>query len=87
MARHYTAGTSPGYDINHFTTTTAELMFAGIGPSATDPVNENAVRAQWAAIGVPIDPSNVGPFRPSDSPTSHRSSQTPATMRSAMHCL
>ena len=87
-ARHYTAGTSPGYDINHFTTTTAELMFAGIGPSATDPVNENAVRGQWAAIGVAIDPSNVWAapvqrltYEPPVFP------QTPATLRAAMHCL
>ena len=49
-------------------------MFAGIGPSATDPVNENAIRAQWAAIAVAIDPRNVWAVpAPSDSRTSHRS--------------
>jgi len=88
-AMHYTAGTSPGYDINHFTTTTAELMFAGIGPSATDPVSENAIRAQWPPVGLAPDASNTwagGPlarlvYEPPPIGT------TPAQMRAAMHCL
>ena len=85
-AMHYTRGSSPGYDINHFSTTTAELMFAGIGPSATEPVSENAIRGQWA--GLPVDPSNVwaAPVQRAvyEPPAP---GQTAATMRGLMHCL
>jgi hypothetical protein len=87
-AMHYTRGSSPGYDIHHYSTTAAELMFAGIGPSATEPVNENAIRAQWGTIGIPIDPSNtwaVPVQRPTYEPPAP--GMTAATMRAAMHCL
>jgi hypothetical protein len=87
-ARHYTRGSSPGYEINHYSTTAAELMFAGIGPSATDPVSENTIRAQWAGIAGPVDPSNLW------APPVQRlvyeppgPGQTARTMRLAMHCI
>jgi hypothetical protein len=59
-AMHYGRGTAPGYEINHFTSTAAELLFTGIGPFANEPITENTVRGQWATIPAPaIDPSNV----------------------------
>ncbi|WP_437900902.1 hypothetical protein [Sorangium sp. So ce124] len=59
-AMHYGRGTSPGFEINDFTTTAAELLFAGIGPFATQPITENAIRAQWNTIPVGnLHPSNV----------------------------
>lgn len=88
-AMHYSYGTAPGYDINHFTTTAAELLFAGIGPFAANPITENAIRNQYAGI-LPalIDPSNVwaapaqrNTYEPPVPP------QTAATMRAQMHCI
>lgn len=87
-ALHYTRGSSPGYDFKTYSTTAAELMFTGIGPSATEPLNENAIRAQWAALNPPIDPSNqwANPvprlvYEPPVPP------ETPAFMRESMNCL
>ena len=86
-AMHYTRGSSPGYDINHFSTTTAELMFAGIGPSATEPVSENAIRGQWAALPA-VDPSNAW-AAPAQRTVYEPPGpgQTAATMRAQMQCL
>jgi len=57
-AMHYARGTALGHMINHFTTTAAELLFAGITPFQNELVTENAVRNQWDTVVAP-DPSNV----------------------------
>lgn len=88
-AMHYAEGNSPGADFGHFTTTAAELLFAGIGPFAGQAVSENAVRGQWGTIpGGVIDASNfwAAPvlrniYEPPVLP------ETPATMRTLMHCI
>lgn len=88
-AMHYGRGTSPGYDINHYTTTAAELLFAGIGPFAGEPITENAIRGQWGNIPAnALDASNVwgAPalrtvYEPAVAP------QTPATLRARMRCI
>ena len=59
-ARHYTRGSSPGFDNGHWSTTAVELLAVGIGPfAAFDAVNENAIRDEWAGLAGPIDPSNT----------------------------
>lgn len=58
-AMHAAAGTSPGLPTADFSATAVGLMVAGIGPSAIDAVNENAIRRDWATLGPPIDASNV----------------------------
>lgn len=86
-AMHYSAGTSPGYELNHFTTTTAELMFTGIGPTATDPVNENAIRAEWPPNGLAPDPSNVWAVPTPRLIYEPPIGTTPALMRKRNRCL
>jgi len=88
-AMHYGHGTAPGFDIGHFTTTSAELLFAGIGPFANQAVTENAIRGQWGTIpGPAIDASNVWA-----APALRRTYEppplgtTPATMRAQMRCI
>ncbi|WP_437295557.1 hypothetical protein [Sorangium sp. So ce426] len=88
-AMHYGRGTSPGSDINHFTTTAAELLFAGIGPFAAESITENAIRAQWNTIPVgSLHPSNVWAapaprliYEPPVAP------MTRQALRTAMRCI
>jgi hypothetical protein len=59
-AMHYAEGNATGITLYNFSTTAAELLFTGIGPFASQPVSENAVREQWNTIpAAVIDPSNV----------------------------
>jgi hypothetical protein len=88
-AMHYGSGTSPGFTFKHYTTTAAELLFAGIGPFAAEPVTENAIRDQWRTKPpVGLDPSNVwaapklrNVYEPPVPP------QTPAQLREQSHCI
>ena len=88
-AYHAIRGTQAGMDRNHFTTTAAELLCTGIAPFALEPVSENAVRTNYAAIAAAlIDPSNVwgAPARRTtyDAPPA---GETPQTMRAQLHCI
>jgi hypothetical protein len=87
-AMHYGLGTGPGRDLGHFTTTAAELMFAGIGPFGAVAVSENAVRGQWATIPVnAIDATNVWVWARRTVYEPPPAQQTPATMRARMRCI
>ena len=86
-ALHYARGAATGYPIFDFSTTTAELKFVGNGPYAAEPISENTVRGQWNAV-VGADPSNTwaAPVQRTiyEAPTGVN---TPATMRTMMHCI
>lgn len=88
-AMHYGRGTSPGFDINHYTTTAAELLFAGIAPFAGEPITENAIRGQWGNIPAnALDASNVwGAPAPRAVYEPPGAQQTPALLRAGMHCI
>ena len=58
-AMHAAAGTLPGLLAADFSATALGLLIAGIGSYATDSVNENAIRRDWATLQGPIDNSNV----------------------------
>lgn len=88
-AMHYSYGTASGYDFGHFTTTAAEALFVGLGPFATQPITENAIRNQYGGIPpATIDPSNVW-AAPAQRNTYELPvpPQTATTMRAALHCI
>lgn len=51
-AYHNMRGDQPGREKDHFSTTLFELLCVGVGPWATYPVTENAIRQAWPPVVV-----------------------------------
>ena len=84
-ALHYIRGSALGAEQGEFSTTAAEMSFAGLGAFAGDPITENAIRNQWGTIPVGVlDASNTwappGP-QPRTIYETPVPPDTPATMR------